>query len=642
MTIGHEAIASPYNNAKRVRMSPRSDASRLTNNGHYRSTSSLSHAPDPPSYYSPATSSIWPSYLRDPLTPTASTAGNGSNDNDDRRISVSSLLSEDPDEPSSRKTSNTSNPSGYDGALPKMQESRRGSLHQTMISYSETEIYGFDNGQPDWDIGRNHDATAISGATTPSEHSDFESWLNDTDFGTLEFGFKLDTREQAFNPGGYYAQPVPIRIPTKFEPLPTILRENPMNLLYFHHFLNHTAKILVPHDCPENPFKTILPQMALKNPNLLNLMLAYSACHRARLLGHREPTGRIAGWVRNVFPSLRATLSETSDPQVSNANLATAIMLASLEIISPSSFGVHIPWQHHLSLARNIIQARGGPHSISRKDPVMYFLSRWLAYLDVLGSLSNRLCEDPLFEGSYWHSSHDTASTKASSSHDEELDDDDDYTIDCLLGFTTRCIYILAQIASLARQCAPYRIDGKTGLVNENWRPPPDILLKADKLREDLDKARRHEQRQCTHHSPAVSKATLTYAPPRVTDIESKVAEESLACNDAYHWAGLVHLLRRVYNIPRGDPSVQQPVEEIMKQLAMLRMLGSAEACSLFPMFTAGVETDNALHQAEIIQRLRGAEALGMCQVSRARKIMEECRSTGANWESLVNGDFFG
>ncbi len=35
--------------------------------------------------------------------------------------------------------------------------------------------------------------------------------------------------------------------------------ENKMNLLYFHHFINHTARILVPHDCEKNPFRQILP-----------------------------------------------------------------------------------------------------------------------------------------------------------------------------------------------------------------------------------------------------------------------------------------------------------------------------------------------------------------------------------------------
>lgn len=638
---GQDALSSPYNAAKRIRLSPRADTfgrqpplARSLSHGH-NNVEEIQRQ-----YFNPSTQTYFPPYLRDPLTPATSNTSNH-NDVDDRRISVSSLLSEEPDEPPSRKTSSTSYPMGFDNMPP--EPPRRGSLHQRMISYFETETYGHDRGLPDWDLGRNNDTMAINGGNTPSEHSDFEAWLNDADLGIPEFGFRLESKDQAFNPGGYYASPVPIKIPKKLEPLPPTLTENPMNLLYFHHFLNHTARILVPHDCPENPFKTILPKMAVDNANLLNLMLAYSACHRARLLNHKEPVQRIAHWVKNVFPSLRRALDETQNTDVSNANLAVAIMLASLEIISPSSFGVEIGWQAHLHVARGIIRARGGPHSVSRKDPVMYFLTRWLAYLDVMGSLSNRMAEEPLYEGNYWASSYDMSSAKELSLTDEDGDDDDDYTIDCLLGFTTRCVYILAQIASLARQVAPYRMDPQSGHINEGWRPPPEIMKKAEKLKKDLESSRKHEHRQCHHHSPVLSKATLTYAPPpNQTDLSVKEAEESLATNDAFHWAGLVHLLRRVYNTPRSDPQVQSAVDCIMKALNTLRQLGSAEACSLFPIFTAGVETEDKLHRAEILSRLKGAEGLGMCQVNRARKIMEESLRTNAGWETLVNGDFFG
>jgi len=652
-TFGNEAMASPYNEAKRMRMSPRADSFGKQPPFSRSLSSPYGNVEDlQRQYFGPATPTYFAHHLQNPLTPAASSTSHP-HDIDDRRISVSSLLSEGPDtEQSSRENTGTSYPVAWDPPPTVFEQSspetlRRGSLHQRMISYSETETYGYDRGLPDWDLGRNNDTVAINGGNTPSEHSDFESWLNDTDLDIPEFGFSLPSKDQAFNPGGYYATAVPIKIPKKLEPLPKTLTDNPMNLLYFHHFLNHTARILVPHDCPENPFKTILPKMAVEDSNLLNLMLAYSACHRARLLGHKEPVNRIAHWVRDVFPSLRETLEQTQNMEISNANLATAIMLASLEIISPSSFGIAIPWQAHLGLARGIIGARGGPHSVSRKDPVMYFLTRWLAYLDVLGSLSNRVADEPLYEANYWQSSYDGTSAKELSLTDDDGDDDDDYTIDCLLGFTTRCVYILAQIASLARQVAPYRIDASTGTINESWKPPPDIEKRANKLKLDLEKALKHESRQCHHHSPALSRATLTYAPPQhqsasTSELSVKAAEESLATNEAFHWTGKVHLLRRVYNTPRSSPEVQEAVSQIMRQLYILRELGSAEACSLFPIFTAGVETDDPLQRAEILARLKGAEDLGMCQVTRARKILEECKRTGANWETLVQGDFFG
>jgi hypothetical protein len=35
--------------------------------------------------------------------------------------------------------------------------------------------------------------------------------------------------------------------------------------LYFHHFLNHTARMLVPHNCDNNPFISVLPSSEFYN-----------------------------------------------------------------------------------------------------------------------------------------------------------------------------------------------------------------------------------------------------------------------------------------------------------------------------------------------------------------------------------------
>lgn len=130
--------------------------------------------------------------------------------------------------------------------------------------------------------------------------------------------------------------------------------------------------------------------MAVRDDNLLNLLLAYSASHRARLLRQPEPATRIAMYVRDIFPNLRRALDDPNEV-ISNSTLATAIMLASLEIISPTAFGIEVPWQSHLGTAREIIAARGGPQnmrSVALNDKVVNFLWSWFAYLDVLGSLS--------------------------------------------------------------------------------------------------------------------------------------------------------------------------------------------------------------------------------------------------------------
>ena len=309
-------------------------------------------------------------------------------------------------------------------------------------------------------------------------------------------------------------------------------------------------------------------------------------------------------------------------------------MLASLEIISPSTFGVHVPWQNHLSIARSIIKCRGGgPKSFYRKDPVTFFLTRWLAYLDVLGSLSGRKNEEPLFEGNYWRRSSTAPPLPPPELGMYPEDDEADYKIDCLLGFTTRCVSILARIAVLARECDWQRIDADTGKAKPHWQPPLTVRQEAEELRFDLETARLHPRTQCSHMD----------TDSNGNDIHSHDEDTGLeATNAAFHWAGLIHLLRRINNMPKSTPEVQHAVREIVSALEKVPQGGSAEACLLFPMFTAGVEAEEQSVRDTVLGRIKGIEEVGMCQVTRARMLMETVWKTGKEWEGLAQGEFFG
>ncbi|KAH6691319.1 hypothetical protein F5X68DRAFT_259401, partial [Plectosphaerella plurivora] len=221
-------------------------------------------------------------------------------------------------------------------------------FHESGTDSTESySFYGFDIGAQDRDIGRNDDAVCVPYIGLPACKSDGGVRLSSTslrNYGAAHRGV-----------GGYYDSPVPILIPRLLEPLPEKLKENRMNLLYFHHFINHTARVFVPYnDLLSNPFHTVLPKIAINDETLLSLLLAYSASHRARVLQQNEPEMRMATWVEDIFPALRRTLNDDDGP-MSDAKLATAIMLASLEIISPAAFGFDIPWQRHLGTARSLM-----------------------------------------------------------------------------------------------------------------------------------------------------------------------------------------------------------------------------------------------------------------------------------------------
>lgn len=354
--------------------------------------------------------------------------------------------------------------------------------------------------------------------------------------------------------------------------------------------------------------------MAVQDTNLLHLLLAYSASHRSRLLNHPEPANRIALWMEDVFPALRRALASPHS-KLSNSNLATAIMLASLEIISPNTFEVEIPWQQHLNMARQMIIAREGTSPVYRKDKVSYFLTRWFAYLDVLGSLSGRKNEQPLFHGNYWPT--------------DPADESHNFQIDCLLGFTSRCVSILANIAELARTCDSERIDVACN-IRQDWQPSPEIIRKAQGLKSALQEARMHRYQGCPHRRSSHQIDENSYAVELVTT------------NDAFHWAGLIHLNRRVLGKPSEDPEVQFAVSEIVSALFKVRKGGTAEGCLLFPMFTAGCAAQDQTQRERIMERLKSVEGSGMFQVRKARALIEKVWETGKPWESLVTGEFFG
>lgn len=607
---------SPQHRAKRVRLSPRN--------------SPIANQPSPifaiPQY--PAQSENTPgsnyftphsinSIVNTPATP-GSSAHSGSpypgpapmpstqEQADLRRLSVKSLLSDPSD-----ITDNTRSSS----------ESHR------------FRTYGYDHGLPDFDIPRNNDMAAI-GPRSPD--------LRRTSAAVSEISTsdgETDPKQIAFERGGYYAQPVAIKIPRALEPLPRELTDNPINMLYFHHFLNHTARIMVPHDCPENPLRVVLPQMAVRNNHLLHLVLAFSASHRSRLLGHPEPANRIADWMSDVLPALRQALNEPSSQVVSDpadpsslAPLATAIMLASLEIISPDTFAVPISWQNHLHVARQMIVATGGLHHLAQKangarDKAIFFLSRWFAYLDVLGSLSGSRHDQPLY-GAYLEDGGGLWLVNR--------DDDEIFKIDCFFGFSGRCLALLAAVAELAAECDKERIDPATRQPRVEWQPSEHVKRQAGDLKNRLIASATCVYRGCMHTQPGDS-PSLTYR-----DMSDHDIEEIYATNEASHWAGLIHISRRVLNLPHDHLEVQESVQKVLQNLSIVRRGSTAESCLLFAMFTAGCEALRQEDRAVFEERLEAVECWGMAHVSRARGLMHRVWESGGSWEGLVEGEFFG
>ncbi|RHZ72389.1 hypothetical protein CDV55_108301 [Aspergillus turcosus] len=484
------------------------------------------------------------------------------------------------------------------------QSFERSSSEQKWYAYltSVTDNYGLDHGRPDLDLNQMDDHSAI-------DINYALDLINPERQTRTIFESACPDHGLANSVGrGYYASAVPINIPRYLSPLPSSLVETPINLMYFHHFLNHTAKMLVAHDCGDNPFITVLPSMAIGDSNILNLMLAYSASHRARYLNHPEPANRIAHWVSNVFPTLRIAL-EDPDQNITDNHLAAAIMLLSLKIISPSTFEVPIPWQSHLKLARDLYLARGVQMAYPG-NRVGSFLSRWLEYIDIMGSLSCRDNEPPLF---LYQSIVSACSTPPAN---------DDFFIDCFTGYTAKTALLLSRLAKLVHQCEKARVVGPASF-DPDQRPSPDIVVEAESLLADFQVVDNMARINSRHHQEPVS-------------------ADMSAIDRSFRYAGLVHLRRRVLCNPSASAPVLEALDGLLEALGQLEPGASAEVGALFPLFTAGCETRDLQQQADIVERVKGLERTGLKQIQNARTLMQRCWDEDLPWSSLAQGEFLG
>lgn len=436
------------------------------------------------------------------------------------------------------------------------------------------ELFGYDWGKPDYDLPRNRDQEAFhdrevdtrvdSPATsTPSNRNDW-----------------------------YYSKPVPVTFPEDLKPLPECVRHNSMNLMYFHYFVNYTSKILVTHDCASNPFRTILPRLALEDENLMSLILAYAACHRARLLNCPEPINRIAGWVAQLFPTFRQALA--SGRPISETLFGTCVMLASLTQSFPCAFDAPISWPQHLSMAREMCKSVANRDDRPRSKAAYFFL-RWFGYLDTFGS-----CSGDVYEGSYEVWSRDLLAVE------------NDPSFRCLTaGHTTRSLVQLSRAADLAKQCDQQR--------KETGQLSPALVLLSQHLRCNLE----------------LGSLEVAYQQYDCTCITSETSTNTFrAVNGALRHAALILLHRRVYCLPSHSPLVQNSVSGIMSSLAKHDAPLDIPDIIL-PLFLAGCESRELAQRQQVLCRLQRIDDAGMSQVTRVRALLHTIWETGQDWTQV-------
>jgi len=438
-------------------------------------------------------------------------------------------------------------------------------------------VYGYDCGRLDYDLPYNSDHEAISPVpkddylppkiSSPSSPSSSSQW--------------------------YYSRSVPIIFPDDLQPLPQWILNDAMNLLYFHYFVNYTSTALVTSSCTSNPFRTILPRLALEDENFMGLILAYASCHRACLLDYPEPVNRIAQWVHRLFPTFREAIS--SGRPISDTVFGMSVMLATFSQSFPKGFDLPIPWTQHLKMAHAMCCSVASRKERPRSAASIFFL-RWFGYLDTFG-----ICSGVVYDGS------DPQDWSRPLLYEAM-----DPSFKCLAGHTTKSLVLLSSVAQLAWRCDRQR-STKTGLP--------------------LSEMSMSQQLRCKLELRTLEIAYEKYDCSCTTELSSSQTLRSV--NGALCYTALVYLHRKVHELPSDAPLVQNCVRGI------IHALNSYEATVeipdiILPLFIAACEVQSPFERQYVIERLEAIGNSGMAQVKRRIiPLLHNTLQNGGDWTTL-------
>lgn len=452
-------------------------------------------------------------------------------------------------------------------------------------------------------------------------------------------------------------------IPPPLTPLPELLMKVPYYRQLLHFWVNVAAVNLVPapsHMYQDNPFKVLLPQIAMHYPGVLTTILAFAARARSFMEGAtRSHQGIIDQLLARSCNELLRQLQDKEE-STSDGTLASILLLSCYEVINSNDFEKH---RTHTAGANEIVSARRiKQHPVSdsptfdddsdsselsdsslsklrEESDIAFFLMRWYSYNDVLGALSSSRGRENYLR-SYRRKGKYTPVVNMST-----LDINSAYSgnrktdIDYLLGFDVRLLPHFVNIALLIDEVELLQEEGA-----DLTKLPIEIITAALELKERFTKGYEdgEEKRQKSIDLLIESKLKVkkSSSPHSTRKINELVQHDNIlrATNKLFFDMGLLNIYRRVLLLPRQSPLVQDLVETMAEVLEYGVELGSsAEVCSIFCHFYAACETLNVLKRRFYFDRFTRLSRDGNLNATKSLLIMDRCWVTGEDWITAAN-----
>ncbi|CAI7654068.1 unnamed protein product [Penicillium glandicola] len=350
---------------------------------------------------------------------------------------------------------------------------------------------------------------------------------------------------------------------------------------FMHIFHTETAPRLFPA-APVLFLQRIIAS-SLETPHLLYALLASACSHHSRLVQDTGPKSRVSclRFTNMSISSLRSALSETS-ATLTAETVTTAMALCTNDVCN----GNMQTWRTHLGGVMRLLGAfLNSQGTLPITDPYIQCLVKWFTTMDVLAGLSG------LGTSSVMNSDIGLLgrSFDLLSLH-----------VDDICGYSLKLAPLLARLSHLVQR------QGQNGP-----RMQQEVLGKARRLEIEI----------------------LSLVDCSVSDGDSL---ELRSTHLAFVHSALLHLHRRVQELPKSHETVKEDITKIIAAVEDIPPFSSANILILWPMFSVGCETDDTKEREFIHNRMGDMQGLGMGNFTRARELLSRfwACETSLSWDN--------
>ncbi|SCU86094.1 LAMI_0D00386g1_1 [Lachancea mirantina] len=425
------------------------------------------------------------------------------------------------------------------------------------------------------------------------------------------------------------------------DPRPAILTQSSYYSEIFDFYLKETAHLFVPAPrtlYAHNPFHTILPQMAMRNSTLMNLLLAFGINHRLKFIipgedlafeALDETSSLISDGRHIVSNLLTRTLQDLlnqlilPDAQHSDMTLITIMMFAGFDIFFSDA---RYKWRSHIYGARRIMRRRLEASSqkslaISHSEHTTenaFFTTMWFSYLNIISVLSSVNTNGSEFDLSgikYDFSAVDDV--KSIHSLRVRLKD-----IEYFTGLDLKNLSFLAGVASLLSR-AESSIDStpSQAVIVEAFELSNQILRYLDKSEREREEI--YQEFFAGRYDSESSRQYEDYKTLRATNL-------------IFGLTGALQLLRRVIGMQADSELVRDILQRITILIKTKIPIGSSTAaCITFCLFCCGSELHDESSKSDrqvYTDNLSALGKRGMTSAYKANLLMRQCWHQKKAW----------